>query len=359
MRLKSAVVYLTIFLACSAGAFASQSVDLDAVLKNLNSQIRTEKLAVKELTATEFKKWLSEVLNLTASPRERRTVLNELVVGKIPAGWSLHVSKSDGTAADRVVLSRMSSPRAELTVVYGNRILSFAETLKGNCGTGLCAEPFKGEFPRGSGGDFPKSIPVAITEVQASGELARDALWIQIRLSRKNLHDIAQYFAVGRSSQELHAFLEKRLGAHFQIWIDLQDLFAGWIAPKVNTFPSKADHGGPFALAREFYFEKQTPLSQEKAASADTFAAFLGKHYCLLPDLIEPRFGDIVYAPGVHAARFIMKDPVSGRGIGLSVHAGGPYRFWWIDEDFSKRPFAKSPERDLRLTRLDFWRRCK
>lgn len=232
---------------------------------------------------------------------------------------------------------------------------------------GLCAEPFKGEFPRGSGGDFPKSIPVAITEVQASGEplaethknAVRDALWIQIRLSRKNLSDIANYFAVGRGYQELLGYLERRLGARSQIWIDLQDLFAGWIKTKVNAFPTQTDHNSPYAAAREFYFEKQTPIAQPRASSEGTFGGLLAQHYCMIADSVEPRFGDIVYVPGAHAGRFIMKDPVSGRGIGLSLYAGGPYRFWWIDEDFSTKPFAKSPEPDLRSTRIDFWRRCK
>lgn len=93
-------------------------------------------------------------------------------------------------------------------------------------------------------------------------------------------------------------------------WIDLQQIFPNWILGRANTFV---------------------------------------------------RFGDYLWVPGRHSERFLCKDPVIERYIGFSVQSGGngPYRFYWVDEDFSGRPFKHIPEKELHQKGLDIWRRCR
>lgn len=368
MKARKSVVYLTIFLlfalVTSARAAAIREIKgthIDDALKKLNTQIRAEKLALKELSAGDLKRWFADILPLTVVRRERDAIEQNLLVDRLPGHWSLKVVKSDGSAPDRIVLS---GGETELNVQLGNQLALYSESLKGRCTEAVCDEPFKGDALKTSPMDFPKSVPLAIAEVQAGGEAlgrlaARDALWIQLRLNRKNISDLAAYFAVGRAQADLLRYFDRRLGARSEVWIDLQDIFQNWLSHKIGSLPTRADHLESFAVTREFYFDKQSSLDVAGADSVELFEAFLSRHYCQVADGVEPRFGDVIYIPGVHAGRFILKDPVSGRGVGLSLHAKGSYRFWWIDEDFSLKPFARTPERDLRQSRVDFWRRCK
>ena len=75
---------------------------------------------------------------------------------------------------------------------------------------------------------------------------------------------------------------------------------------------------------------------------------------------MAPTFGDYLNVPNMHAGRYILRDPASGRDISFSVQSGGnaPYRFYWVDEDFSVQPFGHAPDPDVFRTRIDVWRRC-
>lgn len=57
----------------------------------------------------------------------------------------------------------------------------------------------------------------------------------------------------------------------------------------------------------------------------------------------------------------MLRDPASGRDVSFSVQSGGnaPYRFAWLDEDFSTQPFAGKPDPSVLKTQVDVWRRCK
>jgi hypothetical protein len=62
----------------------------------------------------------------------------------------------------------------------------------------------------------------------------------------------------------------------------------------------------------------------------------------------------------MHAGRYILRDPASGRDIAFSVQSGvnAPCRFYWVDEDLSGQPFGHAPDPHVFSTRIDVWRRC-
>jgi hypothetical protein len=87
----------------------------------------------------------------------------------------------------------------------------------------------------------------------------------------------------------------------------------------------------------------------------------LHDHYCLVDDDVAPRFGDYLYNPTAHSARYVLMDPATGRDVVFSIQSGGfsAYRFWWADEDMSGKPFAHEPRIDYRQKLVDVWRRCR
>ncbi len=62
-----------------------------------------------------------------------------------------------------------------------------------------------------------------------------------------------------------------------------------------------------------------------------------------------------------HDAGYILKDPASGRDVIFSVQSGGfsAYRFYWADEDMSRKPFGHQPMPNYRAQLVDTWRRCR
>jgi hypothetical protein len=64
--------------------------------------------------------------------------------------------------------------------------------------------------------------------------------------------------------------------------------------------------------------------------------------------------------PGAHSARYILRDPATGRDVIFSVQSGGSssYRFYWADEDMSGKPFDHQPMSNYRQALVDTWRRC-
>lgn len=334
---------------------ASEAVHLDALVKTLNQKAKTEKLALKELNAVELQRWFEDAARWRLSKTERLAATHYLKAARLPPGWTVSIEQNEPA---RIVAG---FGRFQSTVVRAGKFELYSESVRENCPAELCWEPFIGKLSaRASNPDLLRNVPLAITEVHASGDpnvrrALRDALWVQIRLNRKNLNEIASYFSWGggANTPPLKKYLEGRLGAHSQVWIDLHDTFRNWVTPKVNTFAVAGDHTGPYAVVREFFRDNQSSSSLAQATQAAPFEAMLSRYYCAVPEREEPRFGDIISVPGVHAARYILKDPVSARGIVMSLHDSPamPYRFWWAEEDFGL-------DKDWR-SRVDVWRRCR
>jgi uncharacterized protein YfaQ (DUF2300 family) len=97
------------------------------------------------------------------------------------------------------------------------------------------------------------------------------------------------------------------------------------------------------------------------ADTLDAAAQLLMNHYCLLGTDVAPASGDYLSVPNQHAGRYVLRDPATGRDVSFSVQSGGtvPYRFAWLDEDFSGTPFARQADPSVPRTRVDVWRRCR
>ena len=354
------IVHLLCSLIMLLSAQANQSneaVSLDVLVKTINQRVRAEKLALKELNVVELQRWFEDAARWRVSKNERLATIRSIKEGRLPPGWSLAIEQSEPArivATLETTLGRFQAP-----VVRGAKFELYSESVSADCPAELCWEPFKGEFPsRSSNVDLLRGAPLAITEVQASGDpnvrrALRSALWMQIRLNQKNLSDIASYFSWGSNTPVVKDYLVRRLGARSETWIDVQDIFKNWVSAKVNTFPLPDDQVGPYTLVREFFRERQSAKSLIQAAHRAPFEAMLSRSYCTVTDREELRFGDIISIPGLHAARYILKDPVSGRGIVMSLQNSPamPYRFWWVDEDFGVDKEWRS--------KVDVWRRCR
>ena len=139
----------------------------------------------------------------------------------------------------------------------------------------------------------------------------------------------------------------------------LQQVLGPWVSEKAGTFPGPDDNEVCHGPARQFFESAMRNGPWDR--STDATMKVLKDGYCLVPDGVEPRFGDYLYLVNMHSARFVLKDPDSGRWIAFSVQSGGnaPYRFWWVDEDFSGAPFDRVPNPEGVRARVDVWRRCK
>ena len=120
----------------------------------------------------------------------------------------------------------------------------------------------------------------------------------------------------------------------------------------------QSQHGARAATSGLVNYPQQDPRHNRSTEASNLL---LHDHYCLLGDDVSPTFADYLSVPNQHAGRYILKDPTSGRDIGFSVQSGGnaPYRFYWVDEDFSATPFGHTPDAQVFRTRVDVWRRCK
>ena len=145
-------------------------------------------------------------------------------------------------------------------------------------------------------------------------------------------------------------------GARQRVRID-KAILPNWVGERTNTSRLRRTPTSATGAAREFFYPQQDARHNKITEASNLL---LHDHYCLLPDDVRPTFGDYLNVPNIHAGRYILKDPTSGRDISFSVQSGGnaPYRFYWVDEDFSVQPFGHSPDPDVFRPRIDVWRRC-
>jgi hypothetical protein len=228
-----------------------------------------------------------------------------------------------------------------------------------------CAEAFHSPLPPLTSIELPSSVEVRISNAEPTGvPMATpgegDTLDLQIHLTSSNQDAVLSYFGVGFDPQDVAGRVRERLASSGgDTWVPLQEIFGGWFADKANTFPRQGDNEVCHGPARQFFQDELRNGPYDRSTEATEMV--LKEDYCLVPDDVEPRFGDYLYVVGMHSGRFILKAPDSGRWISFSVQSGGnvPYRFWWVDEDFSGHPFACVPYVNFRRDRVDVWRRCR
>jgi len=292
-------------------------------------------------------------------------MLSEINAGKIPDGYSIIVQDN---STDNLPSAIMFNP-SNLPVIEGLETLSYLEWLEkmlvessGNLN--LAQEPFNGPVPFDAPPILDPNIQIRVTQIEVTGDCLipgyeeRDALKVEVLATAQNSGNIVSYFATGFDKQAMADKLSGILGTLSEKWVDIKDLFPNWLSQKISTFPVEGDNEVCHGAAREFYYKVQ---NSELNASTEATTLLLANYYCEVSDPQTLTFGDYLYIPGMHSGRYMLKDPGSGRHIGFSVQSGGnaPYRFWWIDEDFSGNPFAHAPKQNLFSTTIDIWRRCK
>ena len=187
-----------------------------------------------------------------------------------------------------------------------------------------------------------------------------DTLRVELQVTPSNRVDVVDHLGVGFDPAGIEARLDAILASQPEgAWVEVQDLLGSWLAEKAGTFPVEGDNEVCHGPARQFFQPELRNGGWDR--STEAVMKVLKDGYCLVPDDVEPRFGDYLYVVGMHSGRFILKDPASGRWIGYSVQSGGnaPYRFWWVDEDFSGAPFDRVADPDAVRERVDVWRRCR
>jgi len=338
---------------------------IDQAIEQVNIDIASKNVNVAPLTRNHLLTWFNEFVRFVPLKEERSKMSDEMNAGEIPEGCSLIVQ--DNSSDD--LPSTISFDPYNLPVTEGQETLSYLEwlgnMLEESSGNLLLAqEPFQGPIPFDAPPTLNPNIQIRITQIEVPGDCLipgyeeRDALKVEILATSQSADIIAAYFATGFNKQVVENNLAEKLGTQDEAWINLKDLLPNWLSEKISTFPVDGDNEVCHGAAREFYYVDQ---DSELNASTEATTLLLANYYCEVAESEALTFGDYLYIPGMHSGRYVLKDPNSGRHIGFSVQSGGnaPYRFWWIDEDFSGNPFAHEPKQDLFNTTIDVWRRCK
>jgi hypothetical protein len=345
-------------------------------LAQMNLFIQGRGLPVRQLTVDEVRTWFDESKYFAWSKAERKSLQQHMDAGDLAVGWTL--------ALEQVVILPDSPWRITLcgppTALAGSYLTSRATVAEGqaldlwvNGARGvcqdpthnLCDEPFLGPFASAEPVALSPSIEVRVEPIQVAGEphvpelAVRDALAVSVKLAADSIPALVDYFAVGYDRAALEARMRSLLGAEPSLWVQVQEFMFGWIRERANTFPQVDDNDVCHGPARLFYSDILYNGGYDR--STEAVAVLLTDHYCQVADDAPPRFGDYLYNPGAHSARYILKDPATGRDVMFSVQSGGisAYRFYWADEDMSGKPFDHQPMPDYRQVLVDTWRRCK
>jgi hypothetical protein len=174
-----------------------------------------------------------------------------------------------------------------------------------------------------------------------------------------NINDMVRYFSVGFDPAKLKERVLSARSASPNNWVDLQQIFPNWTSAAINAFPGDGQDDVCHSPAREFFWDKPSGGTSH-SRSTEAVEVLLHDFYCPLPEGRLPRFGDYLWSPGRHSARFMLTDPTSGRGISWSIQSGGhkALRLYWLDEDFLDA-YAHKPSDSVRDTVMDVWRRCR
>jgi len=373
MRTKVILVTIVLSLfilqsACDKKTINPEEGDKDAIdiaIDNANAEISSKNLDVAPLTRDHFLAWFNEFIRFVPLKEKREAMINAIEAGKLPSDCSITAQDN----SEYGLPSTINFDPYNLPIIEGHEALGYLKwleemLLESSGNLLLSQEPFSGPFPFDDPPSLDPNIQLRITQIEVPGDCLipgyeeRDALRIEILASNQNSTNIVSYFATGFNKQTMTNRLAEIIGTQTEVWIDLQDLFSNWLNEKVSTFPIVGDNEVCHGAAREFYYDEQ---ESSLNASTEATTLMLANYYCEVSDTQSLTFGDYLYIPGMHSGRYVLKDPNTGRHICFSVQSGGnaPYRFWWIDEDFSGDPFGHTPKSDLFKSTIDIWRRCK
>ena len=324
----------------------------------VNQAVVGQGLALDRLAVTDVMAWLEQAKDFDLIKAEREAAWPLVAAGAMPRGWGFDVQNVVGPEI-------MVYPFA-LPIMNAAGFIPYFSYYQGLLGPNLdlATEPYAGPPPSLTASPtLSPSVQVRVTPIDVQGTslstpTERSALDVEIRLSPDTLDAAADYFSLGFGRDPIRERLAGLLGAAPERWVDLKQILPDWVGERANTFPSGNDTEVCYGAAREFFYPQQDPRHNRSTEASNLL---LHDHYCLLGDDVSPTFGDYLSVPNQHAGRYILKDPTSGRDIGFSVQSGGnaPYRFYWVDEDFSATPFGHTPDAQVFRTRVDVWRRCK
>ena len=349
---------------------------LSDALAQINLFIQGRGLPVRQLYVDEVRTWFDESKYFMWSKAERKVLQQHMDLGDLIADWTLTLEQIVVLPDSPWRITLCGPPTAVTagyltscgTVAEGQALRLWVSEARSVCQDpthNLCDEPFLGPVASPDPVALSPSVQVRVEPIQVAGEPAvpemaeRDALAVSVNLSADSIPALVDYFAVGYDRAALEARMRSLLGIEASQWVEVQEFMFGWIRDRANTFPQPGDNDVCHGPARQFYTD--VLYNGQYDASTEAVAVLLADHYCQIADDAPPRFGDYLYNPGAHSARYILKDPATGRDIVFSVQSGGisAYRFYWADEDMSGKPFDHQPMPDYRLTLVDTWRRCK
>ncbi len=348
-------------------------VSLPEQVEKINTLIRTNNRPLPPLLKDEVKEAIKDFLPFSFLRPLRAEILLLLEKDLLPEKSYLDIESFHESHSSRISVFFFFEDGSgfALPIKINNRVLLYTKTVEAACdpkfnaGVSICDEPFV-DLPKKDAPSRPKNTDIRVTPIVVPGQsmatpTQRDALKVEVKLTNKNLDDVAAYFGTGFGRQEVLERASAFLGSQKEAWIEVQELWPNWIGNKVNTFPTETDNDVCHAPAREFFFENQTPVQSRNARDTQAIAAVLTRFYCPLESSEGMTFGDFLWVPAEHSGRFILTDPKSKRDVSFSVNSGGnvPYRFYWMDEDFSTHPYSHMPDSSVRSIRVDVWRRCR
>lgn len=337
---------------------------IDKAIESINQEVEEKGVELEFLTREHFLNWFDEFVYFATLKHERKTLIKSIKKGELPEYCNFSIREAESGLPACLMFEPYNLP-----LIEGLQPCTYIQYLEGmqkeyDPELSLANEPFHGIAPFENPPVFSQNTNVRITEIQVQGTSlvpgyeARDALKIEILISDENINDVLDYFSTGFDRIIMQQRLDSLLDIQNNYWIDIKDVFPNWLSNKINTFPVEGDNEVCHGAAREFYYTQQDCRIN---ASTEATSLLLHNYYKRIPESANPVFGDYLYIPGMHSGRYIMQDPDSKRHICFSVQSGGfcPYRFYWIDEDFSGDPFAHTPKENLFSTHIDVWRRSK
>ncbi len=348
----------------SSSAFSSspsvRSKELEQAVSAINKSATSKGYKLHTLTVDEVVSWVKGAQNFEFFRADREAFMSKIIQGFAASiKFELREPSKGGKGQPEILIEPFN-----LTIIKGKNFVSYESYQKGLLAPDfdLAEEPFRGPVvPTNTTLGLPvaaRVTPISVAGKSLPKSAHRAALKVEVRLTPDSLDRAAEYFGTGFDRTATRSRLVALLGKAPSIWVNAAAILPNWVGKQVNTFPARGDSDVCFGAAREFYAQKQDARHN---VSTEASNMLLANHYCLLGRDVVPTFGDYLNKPNLHAARYVLRDPASGRDVVFSVQSGGeaPYRFSWLDEDFSSDPFAGKPDPTVLKTQVDVWRRCR
>lgn len=353
----------------------AQSKSLEQAIQQINQKAQASGSQIRELTKEGFYDWYltHQFLSYT---KQNRTVLDSIFsTGYLKDDLYFElVDYSSMGIPVRIVLTKpfvMNQPSFSSTVIEGNNY----QTWEALNIPPLTATPANLDESLFTGktkdinydGNFPSSVPIRLQPIRLTyKKFSADALSLEMYVTNANANDLAEYFENAYSKQFILEKIKMALHNSKGTWISLDKLLEGWISRWLNHFPGEKEiaDGGIYpndvchGSARQFFSLELKNGGNDRSTNATEL--LLKTDYLRLPEGANPAFGDYFYLPSSHSIRFVLKDPVSKRAIGISSWSSQetPYRLWWIDQDYSPPSEKMSPPpRPEYPSTFDVWRR--